>query len=67
MNRAQRRAQAAKDRRLGGAERREKAAAMQFAADLAEADRTITGFTWIGPDGDMQFIDAAALRTGGHA
>jgi hypothetical protein len=40
---------------------------VQVVAELAAADPTISGATIIMPDGEMVFLDAAALRGGGRA
>jgi hypothetical protein len=34
---------------------------------MAEHDETISGMTLVTPDGEIVFLDAAALRAGGRA
>jgi len=69
MNRKSRRAAAAKDSRLRRVKTTpiDRNAALRLAADMINADRTVSGATLIEPDGSVTYVDAEMLRRGGRA
>jgi hypothetical protein len=48
-------------------DRRTRRLALRNVAELAAQDPTTSGFTLIMPDGTVEYLDAGALRRGGHA
>jgi hypothetical protein len=70
MNRADRRATAAKQRRQANPDNSavpDRAGLLRIVAAALEADDTMSGVTLIEPNGTITHIDAATLRQGGRA